>query len=118
MTMDPNLADVIKEWLPEEYSNEWYVSSKRVSNEEFKQLWPNIDTKNFSIGQLGGWGWILNIYEDRIETFQDLPWGGVGTSKQPLMAADPAFFRKLDELMECIIEYRNRERIQRLKDES
>lgn len=112
----PNLADAIREWLPAEYQGEWYISTNSISNEEFKKMWPNINPDCLYIGQLNGWGWILNIYQDRVEAFQDFPWGGEGTEKQPLMAADPDFFRKLDEIMECIIEYRNRERIQRRKE--
>jgi hypothetical protein len=118
----PDLADAIRAWLQEDnqrdYRDDWYVSTNRMSNDEFKQLWPTLNPNVMHIGTLNGWGWIINIYNNRIETFQDLPWGGIGTEKQPLMAADPDFFRKLDEIIECIIEYRTRELRRRKDDET
>lgn len=111
-----DLADAIDDWLPAEYKHEWIVSTKRISNEEFKKLWPGIEPAVMSLGTLSGWGWILTIYRDRIESFQILPWGGEGSEENPLMAADPEFFAKLETLMHLIEDYRVRERVQRRKD--
>lgn len=111
----PDLAEAIEVWLAgmKEYNGEWYVSTSRVSNEEFSKMWPMINPDSLRIGTLSGMGWILKIYHNRIEAFQDFPWGGSGTEKQPLMAADPQFFEKLDTIMERIYDYRIRERVKR-----
>lgn len=106
----PDLADAIQEWLPSEFTREWTLSTKKSSNEEFRSLWPDIDPNVMSLGTLSGWGWILQIYVDRVESFQVLPWGGEGTEANPLMAADPKFFEKLELLMHLIEDYRVRER--------
>lgn len=109
-----DLAAAIEEWLPSEFPNEWVISTKKVNNEEFKKLWPNIDPAVLSIGTLNGWGWILNIYNDRVVSFQVLPWNNSdGSEQRPLMAADPKFFEKLAILMHCIEDYRVRELAQR-----
>ena len=118
MTNQPDLADAIQGWLLQYScrrlgSHEWILSTKRTDNKEFKQMYPNIDPAVLSIGTLSGWGWILQIYPNRIESFQVLPWGGDASEEYPLMAADPQFFEKLETLMHLIEDYRIRERAQR-----
>lgn len=102
----PDLADAINEWLPVNYKSEWTLSTKRTSNEDLLKLWPGIEPAVMSIGILSGWGWLLQIYHDRIESFQVLPWDGEGSEERPLMAADPEFFQKLETLMHLIENYR------------
>lgn len=112
-----DLATAILEWLPGEFIPEWVISTSKTSNEEFKKLWPNINPGVLTIGTINGYGWILRIYVDRVESFQILPWGGEGTEERPLMAADPEFFEKLETLMHLIEDYRMKQRVQWRKEQ-